>query len=499
MQAVIYCRVSTVEQTENLSLPTQEEACRNYCARQGWEVDRVFVERGESAKTADRPELQALLGYCRKRRRAVQYLVVYNLSRFARDKYDHFSLQAFLKQCGITLRSVTETFDDTATGKMLEGILATFAQFDNDVRSERTVTGMQAAVKRGAWVFPLPVGYRSKDGEIELDPEASPYLQDAFERFASGTRHQQEIVDHLNQLGIRTRFGGPLSRQSLAYLLRNPFYAGRVVLPKWGVDTQGLHPPLVDELTFSRVQARLAGGGQALVPHMNDHPDFPLRRFVRCGACGAPLTGGWSRGRSGRYGYYWCQRLACRKVKGRRELLEEQFVEHLESLRPRPQYLGLFREVTLSLVENRTRTAREARATMEGRIQALELRKERLIEAYVYQRAIDEETYRTHHAKLSQDLAEARAALVEDADCPLDFDRLLDFAVRVAQQPGDLWRQAALPQKQRLQTILFPQGVTYSQESYRTAATCLLFSGLRHSKDAKARMVPASGLEPETS
>lgn len=185
--------------------------------------------------------------------------------------------------------------------------------------------------------------------------------------------------------------------------------------------------------------------------------------------------------------------------EGRRELLEGQFVEHLDSLRPRPQYLGLFREVSLSVVENRTRTARDARAAIEGRIQAIEQRKERLIEAYVYQRAIDKETYRAHLAKLTEDLAEARAAVAESADAPLEVERLLDFAERVTQQPGDLWRQAALPQKQRLQTILFPQGATYSQEGFRTAATCLLFSGLNHSKDAKARMVGPSGLEPLTS
>ena len=61
MIAVIYCRVSTKEQTQNLSLPTQRAACEAYCRRQGMEVLRVFTERGESAKTADRPQLQAML------------------------------------------------------------------------------------------------------------------------------------------------------------------------------------------------------------------------------------------------------------------------------------------------------------------------------------------------------------------------------------------------------------------------------------------------------
>ena len=63
--AVIYVRVSTKEQTENLSLPTQLKACEEYCEGQGFHVLARFREEGESAKTADRTELQKLLQYCR--------------------------------------------------------------------------------------------------------------------------------------------------------------------------------------------------------------------------------------------------------------------------------------------------------------------------------------------------------------------------------------------------------------------------------------------------
>ena len=63
--AVIYIRVSTKEQTENLSLATQLKTCQEYCERQGFEVIARFREEGESAKTADRTELQKLLNFCR--------------------------------------------------------------------------------------------------------------------------------------------------------------------------------------------------------------------------------------------------------------------------------------------------------------------------------------------------------------------------------------------------------------------------------------------------
>ena len=134
--AVIYVRVSTKEQTENLSLPTQLRACEEYCRRQGYEVLERFHEEGESAKSTDRSQLQKLLTYCRLNKGRVHFVVVFNLTRFARDKYDHFALRSHLQSLGISLRSATEPIDDTSTGKLMEGVLAAFAQFDNDVRSE---------------------------------------------------------------------------------------------------------------------------------------------------------------------------------------------------------------------------------------------------------------------------------------------------------------------------------------------------------------------------
>jgi DNA invertase Pin-like site-specific DNA recombinase len=142
MRALVYCRVSTKEQTKNLSLPTQLKACRDYCRRHGYVVAREFIEKGESAKTANRTELKELLTYCRQNKGRIQALVVYNVTRFARERYDHVVLRAYLHKLGVTLRSVTEPIDDSSTGKLMEGVLAAFAQFDNDQKAERTLAGM---------------------------------------------------------------------------------------------------------------------------------------------------------------------------------------------------------------------------------------------------------------------------------------------------------------------------------------------------------------------
>ena len=168
MKAAIYVRVSTKDQVGNLSLPTQEKACREYCKRNGYDIDWVFAEEGESAKTTDRTELKRLLAHCLENKGLVKAVVVYSLSRFAREKYDHHFLRIRLARLGVTLRSATEPIDDSSSGKLMEGIIAAMAQFDNDVRAERTIEGMKARLERGGWTFPPPIGYVAS-----LDPHGN--------------------------------------------------------------------------------------------------------------------------------------------------------------------------------------------------------------------------------------------------------------------------------------------------------------------------------------
>src|SRR6266851_6241728 len=231
--AVTYIRVSTKEQTENLSLSTQLKACEEYCERQGFKVLARFREEGESAKTADRTELQKLLQFCRTNKGRVQFVVVFNLTRFARDKYDHFALRAHLKSLGISLRSATEPIDDTSTGKLMEGVLAAFAQFDNDVRSDRTRAGMRAALELGRWTFPAPLGYLNtpkwSGKSLVPDPERATFVTQAFEDFATGRFTKQEILARVTELGLRTRRGHKLTSQQFGRMLQNKVYAGIIV------------------------------------------------------------------------------------------------------------------------------------------------------------------------------------------------------------------------------------------------------------------------------
>src|SRR5689334_22185284 len=141
--AVVYARVSSQRQVENFSLSVQEEACRDHCRRQGWEVARVFREEGESARSVDRTQLNELLTFCREHKQEIVAVIVHSLSRWSRDTRDHYALTGLLAKWGIVLRSATEPIGDDPSGQLMEAVIAGVARFENQLRAERTQGGMK--------------------------------------------------------------------------------------------------------------------------------------------------------------------------------------------------------------------------------------------------------------------------------------------------------------------------------------------------------------------
>ena len=417
MKAVVYCRVSTKEQVSNLSLSTQLKACREYCERQEFEIAECFEDAGESAKTTDRKEFQRLLTYCRVNKGKVQYVVVYNLSRFSRSAYDHAVVRGLLLHLGVSLRSVSERIGEDSVGKLTENMLAAIGQFDNDVKAERTKQGMLAALERGRWTWRAPLGYlngNTKAGETSLVPDAAqaPLVLKAFELVVASDQSVREALETITALGLRSKRGRPLSLQTFGSMLRNPIYKGLLVVPGFGLTgLRGDFRPLVPELVFERVQARLARR-EGSRSRCKNHPDFPLRRFVVCDLCSTPLTGSASRGRSRRYSYYHCRR--CRGISVPKAELETQFVKLLETLRPKPEFVRLFREVVLDVWKERHTSAATLRTELERRILTLGNRETLLEEAFVFERRVDAATYERQRDKLREELALARIEL-EDA------------------------------------------------------------------------------------
>ena len=114
-----------------------------------------------------------------------------------------------------------------------------FAQFDNDVRSDRTRAGMKAALELGRWVFLAPIGYlnapRAMGKSLMHDSERAPLVRRAFEEYATGRYTKEQLLKKVRTWGLTNRRGRPMTSQAIGMLLRNQLYAGIVDVPEYGV------------------------------------------------------------------------------------------------------------------------------------------------------------------------------------------------------------------------------------------------------------------------
>ena len=81
----------------------------------------------------------------------------------------------------------------------------------------------------------------------------------------------------------------------------------------------------------------------------------------------------------------------------------------------------------------------------------------------------------------------------------LDVQGILAFAERVLPRAADLWVQASLDQKQRLQRLFLPEGIAFDGNRFnRTAVTAPFFKYLSPNERAEESLVSREGIEPST-
>jgi len=469
-RAALYLRVSSSDQIENTSLETQERVCREYCSRNDMTVVRVFTDAGESAKTADRPEFQRLLKYCSEPRNEVNFVVAYRLDRLARNNFDYAVFSGALAKYGAFIRSATELITDDPTGKFMQTVLSAIAELDNTVRGQRAREGMRRVVEKGGWAHQAPLGYengRNTDGLpiLVANPQRAPLIRAMFELAATGTHTMTNIRDAVRRRGWETVFGRRLHVQTVESVLKNPIYAGRITgLVAMGKVIKSNFVPMVDERTFDRVQTILAGKGHLATPHDTQNQNFPLRHFVRCGACGRPLTASFATGRNKlKYPYYRCRNSECLAVHVKKDDLERDFKLLLDAITiktvPR---LKRFRDRVLDSWCQLTAEAVAEQALQRKRMEDLEKQQRTLLDKLV-KGVITDDAYASKTRELTVEIAVCKSG-VHDADLQeAEVQSALDGADDLLRNIRTLWERLELVEdKQRFQKLLFPDGLTYT-------------------------------------
>jgi len=432
-----------------------------------------------------------MLRFCRQRKNAIDYVVVYRVDRFARLAKDHAVLEAMLGSYGAQLRSVTEPIDESNAGRLMGTILSGMAEFDNRLRADRTKLGIRTAISCGRWPGRATLGYNNaRDVNnrpiVVLDDVRAPLIQLAFQKFATGLYTEKQIRKELTKLGLRTRKGNTICRQHLEGILRNPFYAGWIKIASCPERQRGNFPAIIDQETFDKVQAVLKGQVLRTTPEVRNRPEFPLRRFAKCGRCGARMTASWNtNGMNKRYPYYVCNQHSP-GINIRKEELERQFLEILGRARIKPERVALFKGIVRDAWREKQTDAKEMAAAAKRRLTELESNRRRLLDAYLYKQAISEEVFKQESSRLETEIAQASIDATLAAE-DLDVGAALDFACQLVTEAADVWPKLPLDQKQRLQKVLLPDGIVVGEDKQvRTDVTCSGFDMLQMVSGKKA-------------
>ena len=419
-----------------------------------------------------------MLDYLRKNRGRVGYVVVWAASRFSRFALDFGLVWQQLTECGVALRSVTEPIDETPIGVFSGQLSAALAELDNSNRAVQSLGGMRSKVESGGWAFRAPLGYlqqgSKRDSRLVFDPVRAPLIRQAFELIATGLHSQREVLDQVTTLGLRTRLGQPVPMQTFHSILRNELYAGWIVVKTWNARVRGNFEPIVDQDLFLIAQEFLDVRCKTITPYQRNRDEFPLRTFVECGRCGAPITGYKARGNGGLYSYYKCRTKGCGGLSMRAEKLDATFVSYCDRLRVDPDYLTLFKHIAADAWRDFTTSARTQEVAIEKRLRASNDRRQRIIDLFV-DRQLTPEVYAEQLGRVDSEIAadeQALAALRYDA---IDADVAIDYALDLAAAPGQRWQSGSLSAKQRLQQVFFPKRLKFEDGEFRTSELGLSF------------------------
>jgi len=171
--AVGYVRVSSDEQTEGLSLSSQESKIREWCNAKGLELTAIFRDEGESAYNDDvlkRPQFAALLNRLPEIKPSV--VVVFSLDRWARSTVVSSQTFRLLASLQIGFASVTESiwdFSDPAS-RLVLGLLANFAEYSSASTAQHVRRVADLKFEKGVHRGSIPFGYQADADSTRSNP-----------------------------------------------------------------------------------------------------------------------------------------------------------------------------------------------------------------------------------------------------------------------------------------------------------------------------------------
>ena len=523
----LYTRVSSKTQFErNGSIETQLEESKSFAEKNNLQIVKTFGGSYESAKgDFTRKEFKSLIEEVKRKRTKPYAILIYKINRFSRSGGSAIGLvDDLVQRQGVHL---IETYSGKSTEtergriEIYENLLK--ARVENIDRMEITIPGMTRFLKKGNRLGSSPRGYdhfgpRVVDykfihpvQKIVINDEGK-LLKRAWEWKKQGMKDYQ-IIKELKFLGLE------IKKQALSSMWRNPFYCG--VLSHNFLDNnpiEGNWERMVSKKDFIRINEQLNNSSRSGYEQSKEPVGRPLQQDLYCGICETKMTGYVARKK---YHYYKCQNSECNckdlnAHTGARSLqrgLNDLFEEFLQSFSLKEEFVELFKKQmkeTIMFLEDQNFGDLKI---YSSEIKKLENKLIKISDKFI-EDEISSIEYKTHKSRTEEKLFEMRQKQSELTRTISNLNIKLEKCTDFVQNISKIWGSGTLVQKQKLQKLMFPEGIMIDPVSrqYRTNKIQPLFSYIvdltkateGQKKDSPIKntdesvLVAGTGLEPMT-
>lgn len=294
-----YVRESTMKQAMfGYNIEEQKRVIEEYCKYhyKDYELE-IFVEKGKSATTLNRPELKSLLNIVKKSK--ADRVVFHSIDRLTRDIRDLYTLIQYFDRINVEVVSVMESIDlKSAIGRSHVYNSGVYAQLESERISERTIRALKQGVHEGKYPFPcVPIGYEKIDKRLypSKNDEDIKLVHYVFNSISSGLFNMSEMLEEL-----RTRFNCKMDDKRLKKMIQNKVYIGQMEYK--GIINENYCEPLISEEIFYKANKCIKIKRQS-----RKNLNYLFKNMVWCTNCEEPMTQGSGTGKHKKaYNYYIC-------------------------------------------------------------------------------------------------------------------------------------------------------------------------------------------------
>lgn len=375
-RAVIYARFSSHKQQET-SIEGQIKVCEDYAKREGIEIVDTYIDRAVSGTTDKRPDFNRMI--LDSQNGDFEYIIVYKLDRFARNRLDSAIYKQMLNKNGVKLKSAMEPISEAPEGILLEGMLESYNEYYSKELSQKTKRGMQInAEKANSNGGTLPYGFKVENKKLVIDEESAKIVKEIFTMYSEG-KTKTEIINFYKDKPLPR--GKKITLGVLSSMFANKKYIG--IYHFNGTEVEGGCPAIIDIQTWNKVQT-LVKQAKKTIGNQRTVIDYYLRGKIFCGDCGSTMQGESIRKYNGKMHYYYvCKNRkhneGCTKKREIKEEIESCVVNStLEYILNHENSKEIIAQIMLAVDCN---TDKEKIRIIKGQITKLETKIENNLEA----------------------------------------------------------------------------------------------------------------------